>query len=1132
MRFFLIPCYENKHIQVLQNLQYIYEYVNNKNYESPSDLINIQNEGKRKRSMFVRYPSEIVIYNDPIKNKDENYVNGKSKNYIHNDMIEKLTRQLKKNYNTVTLKYFEYMNHMFNFNYESSIYDNVYTIGYDKIWNSSDTSNVNIPDYFFSAKRMVMSKGKSNLVKLNRILNSSNSSSYTWNIKSEEREFSPHIGLMDINSVSIPNNCKNFSCPCQSNRLKLMQETYEYDIYPLLKGILKRNLHRRNINIANKSEMYYTDYEEKITPSNSIEYEYTEQMQLFFHSKNKCKNDMMNHSKNIKRKKKKQRKRGKEKKNIEIIDNYITEKNFYSKEYEGKNDIVFHTKQNYVYCIKKKVLSNNFTFLNVMKKYIQFKMHFNELIPVGGLNEKTYSLCISERSSENSEKKKKKAQFISFLEHYYSNKSIIEKDIYKKIGDKTNKEQLLNKRDMLIFDYLKRETTYLTISYIMDGEKTYIRNMTEYYAPLKVPLYTCSFMHPSEEIESNAKMYEEYDGYISHHLTSLNIKSDMCHYNYGNNCIDYFKNAFLKICKIDMDSSDDTFKGNNLLHKKNKARKKSFIKEHMKECIQEMQDKMLQGKTNYNGKKNRKKGGCYKMPNDHLSAAVHTRIRFIKKYAHLRDLKSFYCFIPHMLIMFRIYRELFSSEKLKHQGNYQDRMSSTVRKSYSVNDDEKDEKMEKLRTNGKSHNKTNGLSRQINGNNSNFIISTYAGSDKRYHYFLIKNYNNKSYIFEVTSDSELYKNLFMNNTNHNLDITETEKILINNMNKEMKGGNNFSVYMEHRTPPEVYNYNCKKFNTIKWALMLFFIPAWLLITIVYILHVQNIWGQMLNPLYRLMLSPSIIRLASYVMLLLFCMLQYPYNNTPYVEYTILGYMALNTMFITIFYGNLILISKGFMITRGQFNKRENLSLTLMISSIYILTSFNQLNIISDTPILIFINMSLLLFLTSNIISILNFLKLKLSFVRSIGIMDTWEESIKIKLNMYKSYLLIIIAFFSFEILLHLLKTVFNFLTGTVTLIEYAFELIVWCCVLYIFRYRGNILYFSLLHDNLSLNITPLYIVKTSDQFLDMLDDKQRPHDSSNFPILILNPTEDTDQNYLSCMAVGCPIISHYGKKYI
>ncbi|CAD2111142.1 conserved Plasmodium protein, unknown function [Plasmodium vinckei] len=359
-------------------------------------------------------------------------------------------------------------------------------------------------------------------------------------------------------------------------------------------------------------------------------------------------------------------------------------------------------------------------------------------------------------------------------------------------------------------------------------------------------------------------------------------------------------------------------------------------------------------------------------------------------------------------------------------------------------------------------------------------------------------------------------------------ISEREKKVIENMKTRLNYTIDFPLYL-NKIYPDIYNTDCNIFNRLKWVLSIFLIPSWIIIILIYIIMSQEIWRhEFLNPLHKLLLSPSIIRLSSFIILLIFCNLHcYYYMYNKILEYAILAFMTLNTLFNTLFFGNLLLISKGYMVTRRYFNKRECLFLTLIICYIYILISFNQLNIVNDAYMLIYLYSFLLCILVANILSIIDFLNKKLAYVRDIG-MYNWEQSIYTKINMYKHYLCIVVTFFSFEISLHTLNITLSAFSRNIALIQYTIEFIMWASVLYIFRYRGDVLYYSILYDKVAIKTIPLYVCNYKEELFKKTEfDIDTKKQKRNTPIIIINPLEFPNQNLLSSLDVGWIVRHHY-----
>ncbi|EAA19413.1 hypothetical protein [Plasmodium yoelii yoelii] len=166
-------------------------------------------------------------------------------------------------------------------------------------------------------------------------------------------------------------------------------------------------------------------------------------------------------------------------------------------------------------------------------------------------------------------------------------------------------------------------------------------------------------------------------------------------------------------------------------------------------------------------------------------------------------------------------------------------------------------------------------------------------------------------------------------------------------------------------------------------------------------------------------------------------------------------------------------------------------------------------------------------LVVNIFSIINFLNEKLAYVRDIG-MYNWEQSLYTKINMYKHYLCIVIIFFLFEIILHTLNITLRLFSRNIALIQYTIEFVMWASVLYIFRYREDVLYYSILYGNTPFKTVPLYIYNYKEESCKNPEfDIETKNEKDNAPIIILNPLEFPNQNLLSSLDVGWIVRHHY-----
>ncbi|SCP05819.1 conserved Plasmodium protein, unknown function [Plasmodium ovale] len=1164
---------------------FVEKYIDNK--KGYLNLFRVRKKKKKKKKKIKEVSSSrTIIYPNGEMYKEDNYVNGKYLAHTDKEILwdnSKKRRTAQGAYNSIISKSIKHVNNMYNFNYNTiphyTTYDSTTfyrsascrdVSNYEKLKSvnnfypfNEQRSRILVTDSSdFDMEKKTLSSGNDQLDMHgeSEYFSTLQSRKNEKNILTESANTSSETDAID--GARVMEQIEEVNSVCGGNNLILISEIYEYEVRQYLKNIRMKSLsQRKHKNVVNKCEMYFSGCREKMVQTENDPIQHQELGIKLHYTEGENKNSLYQ-SKSVKRKKKK-------KEDGIIIDNY---------EYEVKEEDFeqcYNTtmkfiprKENCIYCIKKKV-ENNVNYVSIIEKYVKYKVHYNSV-------KKRRKRNVSYYHSQ-----KKNTESPNFLKNY------IDKLIFKKkrTDEKKNSKNttvVLKKKVLLIFDHIKKEMTYLTISYIAKDQMMMIYPVktVEYEILLKGP-YTPNFMQHRDTNQTYE--FNDEKEYGKGYLPNLhNKKQNVCYYNYSYNLMDHFKNVFVKTCKVE---NEHIFKNNFLKNanhtekdcyinkhlkkekgkkKKKKKKKHKVLTESSKNYNIERKNVIISEKKKINQKKNSQVDNYSGKFAQNREVKTMWRSNIAKKYLFLTRIKGFKTFHSHMLRIFSVYKDMFLRKSLTFEDNdsgivfiYErgnseygsslegDRNGQEVVISQVYSSDTQEQQCRKKNPNDivKADDDGSNISDEKPHSKSIQMRNNGGGANNQsFHYYFI-HYSDKNYIFELSTNTEINDDLLVNGEILYPIITESEKKLINNMKQYIKDGGNYSIYIDKITP-DIYSINCKKFNTIKWVLILFLIPSWLIIILVYFMFVKNVWRQMLNPLIRLLLFTSPIRLSSYVMLLIFCIIHCYYGNNKCVEYTLLGYLSLNTMFITIFYGNLLLISKGYMITRRYFNKKECIYMTLIVSYIYISMSYNNLYIMHSLHVILSLHMSIPFILISNILCIIKFLKVKLALVRNFG-MYTWEESILLKLSMYRYYLSLIIVFFSFEIFLDILKITFNFYYNNIAFIEDTIELFMWCGILYLFRYRGDILYFSVFPDSITLNIIPLYIVNSGEvvsagevvstgEVVSNNDfmENDKEYAKYHVPIFILNPLEYREQNFLSRMSIGWPINKYQGKKNI
>ncbi|CXI90021.1 conserved Plasmodium protein, unknown function [Plasmodium berghei] len=1154
----------NNYFQCFRN-EYIEEYKHFK--KGNSIFFKIQNINNFKTCDKINQlmsPKNISINND-IKNIKYNYKNNKCylmcydafHNFYYSEKNENLKKKLKKN-NACN-------NYIINLNQEN--FDQIYKYDtqeiesilyflkiYTKIINH-DTIKIVRNVHFF--KLTILDLRNSKVHKIEEILISSKTEKVTEIDKNNQNLFYFFNIENEINEESCEYNFVD-----KGNNFELIHEIYSYNIHSYITNISNRLLLKPvYIDTINKYETFL---------SYNID------------NNNIYINNYINHNKYYSI--------------LKRDEKYASNNIHINKGNELKTVEKNNSKNNLTFC-KNTTIKNIDNYVNFVKKYLLYKLYNNE-------------------QSVNKREKKNNAYIVTngkflFLQNYYYNNFVLKKN--KTNSDMKNdikKSVPIFKKELIIFDYLKKNISYIIIN--ENGQRHY-----NYSVTIKNNIVDLKNVHAHDfkRFSYFNKLYKVLDINHSKQIKSKhntkNRKKLKKHYNMQNdstcvypqyneheqeksffdnngNHFCYFKNMGLNTCTLGneytslktkiviLDKQISTLEV--IVKKTNKAYMDNYLKAKNKS-----NRNILSTNKDFNYRKEIKKNMNIARKKKNLSHDDTKKYEQVsqktyKNYEHnnIYQINTFnslwreinkYLYIMYVIIAnninnyifqlidaFRQYKFYTNNIKYEHTQNiisYSYKPEKEIDKHFIYkilftilkdiefvnffNTPEKNEDNHNLKDFNvcKFDYIENFKAKSINPfitKKKNMISNTCIDINLTIKlsrcYFV--SYEMGDYLIQVNKkikidddDDNKIEEIIIDSI-----ISEHEKKVIENMKARLNYSIDFPLYL-NKIYPDIYNTDCNIFNKLKWVLSIFLIPSWVIIILIYIIMSQEIWRhELLNPLHKLLLSPSIIRLSSFIILLIFCNFHCYYMYNKIMEYAILAFMTLNTLFNTLFFGNLLLISKGYMITRRYFSKHECLFLTLTICYIYILISFNQLNIVNDTYMLIYLHSFLLCMIVANIFSIINFLNEKLAYVRNIG-MYNWERSIYIKINMYKHYLFIVIIFFLFEMIMHILNITLIVLSRNIALIQYTIEFIMWASVLYIFRYREDVLYYSILYGNNPIKTIPLYICNYKEESKNAEFDIEIKKEKYNIPLIILNPLEFPNQNLLSSLDVGWIIRYHY-----
>ncbi|KEP64438.1 UNVERIFIED_CONTAM: hypothetical protein HHA_254930 [Hammondia hammondi] len=266
--------------------------------------------------------------------------------------------------------------------------------------------------------------------------------------------------------------------------------------------------------------------------------------------------------------------------------------------------------------------------------------------------------------------------------------------------------------------------------------------------------------------------------------------------------------------------------------------------------------------------------------------------------------------------------------------------------------------------------------------------------------------------------------------------------------------------------------NCAVLEPVKWA-SLAFVPLWGILTLLWYTVCNCVHTYEVSPLHRLLLLPPLLKTTFMVTSFGFYA-QCPNYLGASTQYILMAYMGLNTIFNTIFYGILLLLAKGFMVTREAFGRKESLSLAVLVSLVYIVTSVNQVEEAETLPALLFLYVALMATVLVSAARNIRHLELRLAYVRLVQVQD-WEEALNVKLEMFQSLYRFAAAFFFLQIIQKLFLFELLDRQDLSEISGSALEWIFFIGIAAVFRPREEIRYFSIMQRTPETHtILPMY----------------------------------------------------------
>ena len=127
-------------------------------------------------------------------------------------------------------------------------------------------------------------------------------------------------------------------------------------------------------------------------------------------------------------------------------------------------------------------------------------------------------------------------------------------------------------------------------------------------------------------------------------------------------------------------------------------------------------------------------------------------------------------------------------------------------------------------------------------------------------------------------------------------------------------------------PPEAAD--CKSQELVLYVSLLV-LPLWVFIAIWWNHECRQDRGRDTTALHKLLMLPPTLKAAAAAAQAAYC-LQCPEWSTAGSQYLVMALMSLDTLFQTFFFASILLISKGYLIIRETFDRRESLTTALLV----------------------------------------------------------------------------------------------------------------------------------------------------------------------------------------------------------
>ncbi|CEM25817.1 unnamed protein product [Vitrella brassicaformis CCMP3155] len=269
-------------------------------------------------------------------------------------------------------------------------------------------------------------------------------------------------------------------------------------------------------------------------------------------------------------------------------------------------------------------------------------------------------------------------------------------------------------------------------------------------------------------------------------------------------------------------------------------------------------------------------------------------------------------------------------------------------------------------------------------------------------------------------------------------------------------------------------FNCEEFESLELVYAIL-APCWLCVSILWSLNTYKRPHVSVNHLHRFMTVAPVIKTGvSMAGFLMFVQCRNTQLQDRATTYFAMCYLWLSTMYVTVFFTVVLLLSKGWMLTREVFSRKESMTVAILVGLVYVVQSANQLNPTLLMPAL------LLLYGVLAVISIkscqrnLHHLQLRLQYVR-INRLEVFQRSLKLKLLMFRVLKYTLAVFFLTVFVSRCILQTLLGLWATGYVVLAVLDFCVWLVLAVTFRARPPILYWDLIQrQEPSNHVIPMY----------------------------------------------------------